>query len=73
MSAEGARNLAVWRAELVALQNDPRRRPFQDGLPPALAGSLEPFREDLERLFCPATCELDLMRTERTGIWYDHR
>ena len=67
------RSLPLWRAELVALQNDPVRRPFQDGLPPELERSLAPFRADLEPLFCPATCELDLTQTIKTGLWYDHR
>lgn len=69
----GGEDLALWRAELVALQNDPKRTPFADGLPPALAASFEPYRDELERGFCPATCDMDLTRTERTGLWYDHR
>jgi hypothetical protein len=42
-------------------------------LPRELAASLEPFREELELLFCPATGELDIMRTEKRGLKYDHR
>jgi hypothetical protein len=64
---------ALWRAELEALLRDPARIPFQDGLPPELEGSLEPFRDALERLYCPVMGELEIMRTVKTGLWYDHR
>lgn len=66
-------SLAPWRAELDALTQDPRRVPFQDGLPPELAASVEPFRPELEALACPEASELDLTRTVRRGLWYDHR
>jgi hypothetical protein len=72
-SSLGKKGLALWRAELESLDRDPMRVPFQDGLPPEIEASLEPFRRDLERLFCPATGELEIMRRERVGIWYDHR
>jgi hypothetical protein len=66
-------SLAAWRAELDALARDGRRLPFQDGLPPELAASIEPFRAELEALACPEASELDLTRTVRRGLWYDHR
>jgi hypothetical protein len=65
--------LVSWQAELDAMERDENRTPFQDGLPPALEASLEPFREALERVDCPAPAELEIMQTVDTGIWYDHR
>lgn len=65
--------LVSWQAELDALERDHGRVPFQDGLPSELETSLERFREELERVYCPATGELDIMQTVDTGIWYDHR
>lgn len=64
--------LAPWRQELAALTADPERAPFADGVPPEIAASLEPFREELREVWCPATCELDLTVTIREGIGFEH-
>ena len=42
-------------------------------LPPELVASFAPFREDLQELYCPATGELDIMRTEKDGFKFEHR
>jgi len=55
------------------LQADPQRLPFADGWPSALTRELESYRAELEATFCPATEELDLTRTEREGIGFEHR
>lgn len=73
MSSEMRRRQTLWRDELDAMAVDPHRIPFQDGLPPELEAQLEPFRTDLERLFCAATGEIDIMRTEKSGLRYEHR
>jgi len=65
--------LAAWRAELEALGGDAERIPFEDGLPPELEASLQPFRDELVELACPAACELEVVRTEKAGSRYDHR
>lgn len=65
--------VAAWSAEMDSLNADTERIPFQGGLPRTLASSLQPFRDDLERLYCPATGELEIMQTVKTGVWYDHR
>jgi hypothetical protein len=65
--------LAPWLAELDSLNRSEDRTPFQDGLPLELRESLEPFRAELAQVFCSATGELEIMRTVRTGAWYDHR
>ena len=64
--------LAPWRRELAALDRNPERVPFADGPPPALAGSLEPYREALRSVWCPATQELDLVVTVRDGLGFEH-
>jgi hypothetical protein len=65
--------LAFWRSELEALEQDARRIPFEDGLPPELEASLVPYRDELERLACPEAGELDVVLTEKAWIGYDHR
>ena len=38
-----------------------------------LTRELESYRAELEAAFCPVTEELDLTRTEREGIGFEHR
>ncbi len=64
---------SFWRDEAAALRADPRRRPFADGLPPAMAAALEPYRDRLTELYCAETDELDVTRVEREGLGYEHR
>jgi len=71
LAAEGADD--GWREELGALEADPDRVPFAEGVPGVLAASFEPYRDPLERSFCPATSELDVMRTEKDGWRFEHR
>ena len=72
LAAGAGEPLRAWREELAALEADPRRIPFADGLPEPLALRLEPHRIELENLYCPVICELDLTRTFREGIGYEH-
>jgi hypothetical protein len=65
--------VAAWRSELEALERFPERVPFQEGLPPEIEGSLEPHRNQLERLACPEAGELDVVLTVKSGFGYDHR
>jgi hypothetical protein len=71
--AAGSPTAVAWRSELEALDDVRERIPFEDGLPRELEDSLEPFRDELERLACPAASELDVVLTVRSGIGYDHR
>jgi hypothetical protein len=64
--------ISVMRAELAALDRDPDRIPFQTGLPESLARSLEPYRQELASLYCPETGELEIMRTEKSTIRFEH-
>jgi hypothetical protein len=59
---------AVLEAEIDALERDRDRIPWQDGLPAAIASSLEPYRTRLDESFCPATAAIDLRINERQGV-----
>ena len=58
------------RAELVRLEEDRDRFPWQDGPPPALLASLEPYHDQLAALYCPDMSPFDLsvVRRGRGGI-----
>jgi hypothetical protein len=62
---------AAWVETLLAqiewLEDDPTRLPWQDGPPPQLAASLEPFREALTAGYRPATNPFELLENERGG------
>jgi hypothetical protein len=66
-------HLGAWRSELMALEKSDVRLPFQDGVPPGLETSMEPFRDEFQGTFCAATGELDIARTEKSGLQYEHR
>lgn len=66
-------DLASWQAEATALAADLSRSVFGDGLPPALEASLEPYRQEMMELYCPAAGELEVVLTVESGSWYDHR
>jgi hypothetical protein len=61
-----------WRreqqAEIDRLEAEPDRLPWQDGLPPALAASLAPYRGRLGAAFCAATAGLELTRSRKRGL-----
>jgi hypothetical protein len=63
---EGDWHLAL-RDEVAALETDSWRMPWQDGVPPAIAASLEPYRDRLEATYAPATNGFELGRGERDG------
>ena len=62
---------AEWRGqleqELQALRSDRGRVPWQDGLPPAIAASLEPYRERLEATYHPAANPFELALNRKQG------
>jgi hypothetical protein len=60
-------DIAMVAAEVAALENDPQRIPWQDGLPPAITDALLPYREALDALFCGSTPPLELMINEKHG------
>jgi hypothetical protein len=55
---------AGWRLaladEITAMETDPDRIPWQDGLPEVIAESLEPFRERLDAAYSPLCNTLEL-------------
>jgi len=64
---------ATVATELEALENDPKRIPWQDGLPPEITASLLPYRSELDRLFCGSTPPLELMINEKRGLAIESR
>jgi hypothetical protein len=46
--------------EIRALQADPTRVPFPQGLPPAVGASLAPYRQALDDTYCPVTTEIEM-------------
>jgi hypothetical protein len=61
---EGQLEAGDWRERLAAeirrLEEDPERVAWQDGLPEAIAASLEPFREELEAAYSRTTNPAEL-------------
>jgi len=57
------------RAEIDALDDDPLRIPWQDGLPQAIADSIAPYRERLEKSYERRTNEFELARNRKRGNW----
>lgn len=61
-----------WRerlaGEIEALEADPLRVPWQDGLPEPIVAALEPFRDRLAAAHDPAADEFELTRVTRRGL-----
>ncbi len=55
--------------EIEAVEADRRRLPWQDGLPPAIAASFEPYRDRLEATYDPATNPFELSRSQQKSGW----
>jgi len=60
-------DIETLEAEIAAMQEDDRRIPWQDGIPPAITEALAPYRMELDELYCPAMAPLELMINERHG------
>lgn len=58
---------AALEAEIVAMGENPRRVPWEDGVPEALAASLEPYRERLEATWVAAVNPFELVRNRKKG------
>jgi hypothetical protein len=54
--------------EIEKLEADSERLPWQDGLPPAVAASLAPFRDRLDAGFCRETAGLELNQNRQRGL-----
>lgn len=64
-STAWARELA---SEIARLEEDPRRIPWMDGLPPQIETSIAPYRERLDALLCQGALTLELLRNEKKGL-----
>jgi hypothetical protein len=51
--------------EIQAMTTDPKRIPWQDGMPAALTDDLAPYRERLDDAFCGASAPLELLINEK--------
>jgi hypothetical protein len=54
-------------AEVAALERDPDRLIWQDGLPERIARSFDPYRDRLETTFSPAAAEFELLNSTIRG------
>lgn len=50
--------------ELAAIDDDPRRMPWGDGLPEAFVAGLDPYRDRLEASYSPATNPFELLQLD---------
>jgi hypothetical protein len=70
--ATGGLDPESWREslqnEVWLLENHPRRLPWQDGLPVAIASSLEPYRTRLDELYCEQTVAYEFTQNRMRGI-----
>ena len=60
--------LAPLKAEIAAMESDPRRLPWQDGLPDVITESIAPFRQRLDELWCGSTAPLELLINVKHGM-----
>ncbi len=59
----------MWAAESARMERSETGVPFGDGgLPPAVVADFEPYREELEALYCAATANLELNRIKKKGL-----
>ena len=65
----------AWREaldeELMKLEGDPSRVPWQDGLPPPIETSLADYREALDALYCDAVAPMELLLNRRRAMAYE--
>jgi hypothetical protein len=69
LRSEGGEEVEIeaLETEIAAMQEDDRRIPWQEGIPPAITEALAPYRTELDELYCPAMAPLELMINERHG------
>lgn len=66
---EWRRSLA---AEISAMESEPGRLPWRDGVPASTAASLAPYRERLVSAYSPATNPFELARNTKVNRWTYH-
>ena len=59
--------IAALETEIAILEENTGRIPWQDGFPTAITDAIEPYRDELDALHCPATAALELMLNEKRG------
>lgn len=58
---------AALEAEIAAMEDDPQRVPWQEGLPAPVVASLEPYRDRLESSWDPSVNPFELARNRKQG------
>ncbi len=64
-AAEAPHGVTALDDEILAMINDDSRIPWQDGIPEPVAAAIEPFRDELDRVFCEDTTAIELQRNRR--------
>jgi len=64
-SAEAPQFLTALDEEIAAMSGDNSRIPWQDGLPTRIADALEPYRVELNQLFCEDATAIELQRNRK--------
>jgi hypothetical protein len=56
-------------AEILAMERDPQRPPWRNGLPQAVEASLEPYREQLDAAFCLSNAGIEMDPDSRRALY----
>jgi hypothetical protein len=70
-AVEGTAEAEIWRREIQIMEADPGRPPFANGAPAFLRDLVEPFRSELEPLWCKDTDALELLKIKEHGAGYE--
>jgi hypothetical protein len=74
VAVEAGPDRTAWAEELAAeiarLEEEPRRIPWMEGLPPRIEASVAPYRERLDALWFESAAHLELLRNEIDGIQF---
>ena len=65
----GDLKLAV-QNEISALEDGTHASPWQEGMPPAIEASLQPYQDRLDELFCEAAVEFELRQKNKNPVGF---
>jgi len=70
-AVDGTAEAELWLREITIMKSDPGRAPFADGTPAFISDLVEPFRSELEPLWCKDTDALELLKIRQHGAGYE--
>ncbi len=70
--AEKAPQVLALEEEIARMERDSGYLPWQDGLPPPIVASIEPYRQQLDDLYCAVTASIELDDGDFRGFHIDH-